>query len=274
LRELATVSPAVMLMWLRPELRHFGPWRRYAKVKARADDLLFAEIEARREAADLEDRVDVLSLLLRGADGETGMTDEELRDQLVTLLLAGHETTATGLSWAFERLLRCPEQLSRLRSSLADDDDQYLSAVVSETLRVRPVIFDVARVLHAPVHLGGYDLPAGVTVVPSIGLVHSREDLYASADEFRPERFLGQRAGTYEWLPFGGGIRRCLGAPFAIVEMKTVLRGVLERFELAAAHPTPEAPKMRHITFVPERGCEVIATRRDPAVATYGARAG
>jgi cytochrome P450 len=260
LRELATVSPTVMLMWLRPELRHVGPWRRYAKVKERADELLYDVIHRRRAAADLDRRLDVLSVLMRGADGEAGMSDEELRDQLVTLLLAGHETTATGLAWAFERLLRSPRQLTRLRAELQDEDEEYLGAVVTETLRVRPVIFDVARVLHAPVRLGGYELPAGVTVVPSIGLVHSREDLYAGASEFLPERFLDRRPGTYEWLPFGGGIRRCLGAPFALVEMRTVLRTVVERVELAAADAAPERPRMHHITFVPERGCRVVAS--------------
>jgi cytochrome P450 family 135 len=259
LRELATVSPTVMLMWLRPELRHIGPWRRYARVKERADELLYDVIRRRRAAADLDRRLDVLSVLMRGADGDAGMSDEELRDQLVTLLLAGHETTATGLAWAFERLLRSPRQLDRLRVELQDGDEEYLGAVVTETLRVRPVIFDVARVLHAPVRLGGYELPAGVTVVPSIGLVHSREDLYADAGEFRPERFLDRRPGTYEWLPFGGGIRRCLGAPFALVEMRTVLRTVLEGVELAAADAAPEGPRMHHITFVPERGCRVVA---------------
>jgi cytochrome P450 family 135 len=260
LRELATVSPTVMLMWLRPELRHVGPWRRYAGVKARADELLHDVIRRRRGAADLDERVDVLSLLMRGADGEAGMSDDELRDQLVTLLLAGHETTATGLAWAFERLLRSPSRMSRLRTELESGEDEYLAAVVTETLRVRPVIFDVARVLHAPVRLGGYELPAGVTVVPSIGLVHSREDLYPAATEFRPERFLDRRPGTYEWLPFGGGIRRCLGAPFALVEMRTVLRTALERLELSAPDPAPERPLMHHITFVPQHGCRVVAT--------------
>lgn len=262
LRALVTISPAVMLMWIRPELRHVGRWRRYSKVKERADQLLYEEIARRRRSPDLDQRRDVLSVLMRGADGEPGMSDHELRDQLVTLLIAGHETTATGLSWAFERLLRSPEQLARLREQLAAGDDAYLNAVVAETLRVRPVVFDVARVLHAPVRLGGYELPPGVTVVPSIGLVHSREDLYAQAEDFKPERFLNRRPGTYEWMPFGGGIRRCLGAPFALAEMTTVLRAALERFDLRPADPAPERPKMHHITFVPERGCEVIATAR------------
>jgi cytochrome P450 len=258
LRSLATIRPTVMLMWIRPELQRVGPWRRYAQVKARADELLLAEIARRRAAADLDERSDVLSMLIRGAEGESGMTDDELRDQLVTLLLAGHETTATGLAWALERLVRHPSAMERLRGSLTTGDESYLNAVVTETLRVRPVIHDVARVLHAPVTIGGYDLPAGVTVVPSIGLVHSRDDVFQHADEFRPERFLDERPGTYEWIPFGGGIRRCLGAPFAISEMKTVLRAVLERFEVEAARPEPEPIEMHHITFVPGRGGELI----------------
>jgi cytochrome P450 len=263
LRDLVEISPLLMLMWLRPELRHVGPWRRYARVKADADALLFAEIRRRREDPSLADRADVLSQLMRGADGESGMGDEELRDQLVTLLLAGHETTATALSWAVERLVRCPEQMSRLLASLDRGEDDYLAAVVTETLRVRPVIFDVSRVLHAPVRLGGYDLPAGVTVVPSIGLIHANEDVYDKPGDFRPERFLDERPGTYEWLPFGGGIRRCLGAPFALLEMRAVLRSILERFELEPADLAPERPKMRHITFVPERGCRVVARDRN-----------
>jgi cytochrome P450 family 135 len=262
LRNLATIRPAVMLMWIRPELQRVGPWRRYAQVKARADELLYAEIARRREAADLHERTDVLSMLMRGADGEAGMSDEELRDQLVTLLLAGHETTATGLTWALERLVRHPHVLHRLRESLADGDESYLDAVVTETLRVRPVIHDVARVLHAPVTIGGYDLPAGVTVVPSIGLVHSRDDVFPGAHEFRPERFLHERAGTYEWFPFGGGIRRCLGAPFAVSEMKTVLQAILERFDVKAPQPEPEPIRMHHITFVPGRGGELIVSPR------------
>ena len=259
LRSLATISPAVMLMWIRPELQRVGPWRRYARVKARADDLLFAEIARRRAAPDLHERTDVLSMLMRGDGPEAGMTDQELRDQLVTLLLAGHETTATGLAWALERLVRHPQVMKNLRKSLASGDESYLSAVVSETLRVRPVIHDVARVLHAPVTIGGYELPAGVTVVPSIGLVHSRDDVFPHADDFWPERFLDQRPGTYEWFPFGGGIRRCLGAPFAIAEMKTVLRAVLERFDVQAARPEPEPIRMHHITFIPARGAQLIA---------------
>jgi cytochrome P450 len=262
LRGLATISPAVMLMWLRPELQRVGPWRRYARVKERADQLLFAEIARRRRASDLSERTDILSMLMQGTDGATGMSDGELRDQLVTLLLAGHETTATGLAWALERLLRHPDVMDRLRSSLATGDDEYLNAVVAETLRVRPVIHDVARVLHQPVTLGGYDLPAGVTVVPSIGLVHSRDDVFPGAGEFRPERFLGERPGTYEWFPFGGGIRRCLGAPFATSEMKTVLRAVLDRFDLEAASAEPEPIRMHHITFIPGRGGELLVWPR------------
>jgi cytochrome P450 len=257
LRALATIKPGVMLMWVRPELRHVGPWRRYAQVRERADELLFAEIARRRASSDLSERTDVLSMLMRGADGERGMSDAELRDQLVTLLLAGHETTATGLAWALERLVRHPDVLATLRESLATGDE-YLDAVVTETLRVRPVIHDVARVLHAPVSIGGYDLPAGVTVVPSIGLVHSRDDLFPGAAEFRPDRFLGERPSTYEWFPFGGGIRRCLGAPFAVSEMKTVLRAVIERFDVEAANLKAEAVRMHHITFVPARGGELI----------------
>jgi cytochrome P450 family 135 len=260
LRDLAEISPLVMLMWLRPGLRHFGPWRRYTQTKRHADRLLFGEIRRRGEAPDLAQRNDVLSRLM-APPGEP-MSDGELRDQLVTLLLAGHETTATGLAWAFERLLRDPERIARLTEEIAAGQDEYLDAVVKEILRVRPVIFDVARVLKAPVEIRGWRLPAGVTVMPSIGLVHADNDLYEDALQFKPERFLGANTPPYSWIPFGGGIRRCLGATFATFEMKTVLRTVLSRAELSAADSRPEHAIWRHITLVPSHGTRVVLDRR------------
>jgi cytochrome P450 family 135 len=253
------VSTALMVPALR---RDAGPWRGWQAFQtaiARADALIYDEIARRRTAPDLDAREDILSMLLvaRRRDG-TAMTDRELRDELVTMLLAGHETTATGLAWTFELLFRHPEAMARLRSELATGDDAYLDAVVYEALRVRPVIPFVVRVLKRPMELGGHLLPAGVTVVPAIHLVHRRPDLYPEPAAFRPERFLGRKPGTYEWLPFGGGMRRCLGASFAQFEMAVVVRRILAQAELAPASPRPERIKRRAFTLVPDRGAPAI----------------
>jgi cytochrome P450 len=196
------------------------------------------------------------------------MSDEELRDELVTVLGAGHETTATGLAWAMERLLRSPEVLGRLRESVAAGEDDYLEATIKETLRARPVIVDVARKLTAPLSIEGYELPAGTYVLPAIAALHYREDLFPEPDEFRPERFLDGKADTYAWIPFGGGVRRCIGAAFAEYEMKIVLRAFLERAELSAPDPRPEKAKVRNITLAPGRGTRVVLDRRLRPVAS------
>jgi cytochrome P450 len=250
-----------VLSWLPIMERDLGglsPAARFRKALAAVDELIYAEIAERREQEPGED---VLSLLLaaRHEDG-TPMSDVELRDELMTLLTAGHETTATGLSWTFERLLRTPRVLQDLLGSL--DDDEYLDAVVKESLRVRPVIVDVARVLKEPIVLGGYQLPAGILVLPGIAAVHMRPDLYPEPHEFRPERFLDGGAESYAWIPFGGGVRRCIGASFAQVEMRIVMREVLKRVTLRAASPRPERAKVRHVTVVPARGCRVIVAER------------
>ena len=194
------------------------------------------------------------------------MSDRELRDELVTVIGAGHETTATALAWAFERLLRNPRVLERLRQSLAEGDE-YLDATVKETLRVRPVILDIARRLTQEIELGGYRIPAGALLVPSIAAVHYPEDLYPEPDEFRPERFLDQPPDSYTWIPFGGGVRRCIGASFAQFEMRLILRSILERADLRAARGAPERPRLRNITIAPANGCRVVLERplRTPA---------
>ena len=189
------------------------------------------------------------------------MSDEELRDELVTVLGAGHETTATGLAWAMERLLRNPPVLARLRESIAAGEDDYLEATVKETLRTRPVIVDVARKLTAPFAIGGYELPAGTYVLPAIAAIHYREDLFPEAERFRPERFLDGKADNYAWIPFGGGVRRCIGASFAEFEMRVILRTILERAELSAPDPEPEKAKVRNITLAPGRGARVRLDR-------------
>jgi cytochrome P450 len=197
-----------------------------ASRRAPLDAVLFDLIARRRAAGDLGERDDILSMLIASTD----MDDRTLRDELLTLLAAGHETTATALAWALERLARHPTAWERLRGG----DEDYLDAVVKETLRLRPVVPAVLRMLKAPASIAGYDLPAGVAVLPNILLVHTREDVYPDPFAFRPERFLDRPAGTYTWIPFGGGVRRCLGASFAIFEMKAVLRAVaavVERLE-------------------------------------------
>jgi cytochrome P450 family 135 len=230
------------------------------------DRLLMDEIAARRVDPALEEGGDVLSLLLqaRYEDGSR-MGDRELRDELVTLLVAGHETTATALAWTFERLVHHPEVLARLREE--DDDGDYLDAVIKETLRLRPILPVVARKLAQPFEVAGHRLPAGITVVPCIYLMHRRPDVYPDPLAFRPERFLEQPAGTYTWIPFGGGVRRCLGASFALFEMKQVLATVLPQVELRAEPGAGERIVRRTITYVPEHGARIEIERTRERVA-------
>jgi cytochrome P450 len=218
------------------------------------DRELYALIAERRAAPDLAERDDVLSMLLLARDEQGDpMTDAELRDELMTLLTAGHETTATSLAWAVERLVRQPGGLGRLAG-----DPAYVDAVVKETLRLRPVIALVLRKLLEPLEVGGHELPAGTTVAPVILLVHRRADVYPEPEAFRPERFLDRPPGTYSWIPFGGGVRRCLGAAFAQVEMQTVLQTLAESVALEAVGG-PEAVRRRGITLAPARGGRVRA---------------
>ena len=230
--------------------------RLYHHAMDPVNDAIFDLIRRRRGEDDVAEREDVLSMLVsaRHEDG-TAMGDQELRDELMTLLVAGHETTATALAWALERLVRHPEMLDRL----AAGEDDYLDAVVTETLRRRPVLPLVLRKLTAPFEVGGHVLPAGVAVSPNIHLVHHDPRLYPDPYAFRPERFLGVKPGTYEWFPFGGGIRRCIGASFALTEMKTVLREVVRSVRLRAADPEPERVARRAITWTPSKGATVIA---------------
>ena len=259
LPELVELSGPLMLMFAWPQLGRVGPWRRWSALKQRADALVVDEIERRRAVGDLDERTDILSLLLRGGMDDT----EELRDQLVTLLLAGHETTATALAWAFERLMRTPLAYERATAAAREGDDAYLDAVAQEALRVRPVIFDVVRKLNQPATIGGLDLPAGVLVAPGIGLVHRDPRRYPQPRAFRPERFLEEGVpAPYTWIPFGGGVRRCLGAAFAQTEMRVVLRTVLRRARLRAPSLAPERARTRHITLVPARGARAIVESR------------
>jgi cytochrome P450 len=225
----------------------------------RVDRLIGREIAERRAAEDLAGRDDILSVLVgaRHDDG-TPMSDAEIRDELLTLLVAGHETTATALSWAMERLVRHPEKLERLRDEVEAGEDAYLTATIQETLRLRPVIVIVIRKLTEPVELGGYELPAGASVTPCIHLIHRDPEIYPEPDRFLPERFLDDPPGTYTWIPFGGGVRRCLGAAFAQFEMSVVLRELVRRHEIRPARPGPERPFRRAITETPRHDAEVV----------------
>jgi cytochrome P450 family 135 len=254
--------PISLFAFARRDLGPRSPWARFRRARQALDEFLYDEIERRRAQPDLAERDDVLSLLL-GAIDEDGepMTPEELRDELVTVLAAGHETTATAVAWAFERLLRAPRVLVRLTRSLPDGDE-YLDATVRETLRVRPVITDVGRKLTREIELGGYRIPAGTYVMPAITAIHFREDLYPDPDEFRPERFLIRTPDPYTWIPFGGGVRRCIGASFAQFEMRVIIRTILERARLRAASARPERSKLRNVTAAPARGCRVVLEQR------------
>ncbi len=243
----------------------------------RLDALIYAEIERRRRERDVEQRADILSLLLlaRDEDGER-MTDAELRDELVTLLLAGHETTATSVAWALERLVRHPDKLARLTAEIdagrEGGGEEYMTAVVNETLRVRPVVPLVVRMLTQELQVGSYVLPEGTRVVPSIYLTNRNPRVYEDPKEFRPERFLdatgGRAINSFSWIPFGGGIRRCIGASFALLEMKVILRTMLS--ELQPRVPDGrrwrrgELIRRRAITLVPARGASVVWERRSP----------
>ena len=243
---------------LGPErLASFGPFKR---LHERVDELIYAEIAERRRAADLGQREDILSMLLEARHESDGspMSDREIRDELVTLLVAGHETTATALAWAVERLIRHPEKLARLTEEVQAGEKQYLEAVVTETLRLRPVISLVARYLRAPVEIGGWELPAGVTVAPSIYLVHRRPDVYPNPERFEPERFLDSSPGTYTWIPFGGGVRRCIGGSFAHFEMQVVLAELVKRRNLRPTRPEAEPVFRRAITETPRHDAEVV----------------
>jgi cytochrome P450 family 135 len=254
---------ATTLPQLRIELGGLTPWGRLMRCTDEVDQRLYAEIARRRADPESDRREDVLSLLLDARD-EAGepMSDREIRDQLLTMLVAGHETTATSLSWAFERLLRSPSALARLREELAEGDGPYLDAVIKETLRLRPVVPISARKLTAPFQVDGHEYPADTVLMPCIYLVHRDPDLYPDPEEFRPERFLDQPPATYAWIPFGGGVRRCMGASFALLEMRTVIRAVLTSVELRAGGRRGEPMVRRAFTLSPKRGARVVVTRR------------
>ena len=236
------------------DLSWFPPWRRFLSIRAAANELIYREIARRRAQPDGDD---ILSLLVQ-ASGDS-LTDEELRDELMTLLIAGHETTATALAWAFERLTRHPFVLERLR----DGDPAYLDATIKETLRVRPVVMEVGRDLTEDTRIGDWELPARTRVMSSIALVQKAEAHWPDPAAFRPERFLNSDGPSpYTWIPFGGGPRRCIGASFATTEMAAIIPVVLEHFDLWPDRPEPERSQTRNVTQVPARGTRVVLHER------------
>ncbi len=251
--------PALFAVW---------PWRAYRQVLWRTDQLLYELIAERRRDPGLAGRIDVLSTLMAaeaaGAEGDACLTDEELRNILITFLIGGHETTTTALSWTFERLMRHPNVMARLHEAVngAEDGDAYIDALVRETLRVRPVISLAGRRLTRSAQLGEYRLPAGVNVLTAIGLVQKSSRWFPDSETYRPERFLQHRPDPYTWLPFGGGHRGCPGAAFATFEIDTVLRTVTRHIELTAPDLRPERPRMRHVTLVPGHGARAIINPR------------
>ena len=263
-------TPIAMLPFMQLELGGRGPWAKFVRLRAESDALIYELIEERRREGG--ERNDVLSMLL-GARHEDGspMSDVELRDELMTLLVAGHETTASELAWGFERLTRTPEVLDRLVEEIdSGAEDAYLTATVQETLRRRPVLPNNApRLVKQPVNIGGWDYPTGVCVVANAYLVHHDPEIYPDPYAFKPERFLDEQPGTYTWIPFGGGRRRCLGASFALVEMKIVLRAILSRCEVRAGVDGPEVSRRRAITVSPKQRARMILSDR-PAVPANG----
>ena len=229
------------------------------------DRATYAVIEQRRRAEDLGERRDILSLLLqaRTEEGEA-LSDKELRDELLTLVLAGHETTANSLAWTWERLVRTPAAYAALRDEVRGEGDasERIEATIVEGMRSRPVIPIIGRRVMEPWRLGEYAVPAESPVLMSILLVHHREDVYPEPFEFRPERFLGRKPGTYEWIPFGGGIRRCLGAALAMAEQRVVLEAMARRLDLEAEDPAPERAVHRNVTMIPSRGARVVIRSR------------
>lgn len=246
--------------------RRFGrddPMEDVRRQGKAADDLIQAEIDERRAPSAVSDRDDILSMLMAARFEDGGaISDEELRDQLITLLLAGHETTATALAWTFDLLLRHPQVLTRLRAETERGEDEYMRAVIAEALRLRPVVPLAGRRLQSELQVNGYVLPEGTDVTPAIWLAHTNPRVYPDPLEFRPERFLDGAPETYAWIPFGGGVRRCLGAAFAEFEMRIVLREVLSRCHIEAASRRPEGIARRNITFSPRRGTRVKVTAR------------
>ncbi len=277
IRGTSAANPAILLPPLQVDLGRFSPWGRFVRLREGTYEFLCAEI-ARRRSTDLETRTDVFSMLIRSRDEEgKTMTDQELAEEMGTLLAAGHETTATALAWAFCHILEHPQVLEKLREELRQvvgdrpltsehvQELKYLDATVKETLRLTPIIPDVGRRLERPMTIGGRHLPAGVTASPSIYLAHRRPESWPEPAKFDPERFLKGRPSLYEFFPFGGGIRRCLGMAFALYEMKVVIAQVLTRVTLRKLPGYKARPVRRNITLAPAKGMPLVVLERQPS---------
>ncbi|MEO6858985.1 MAG: cytochrome P450 [Solirubrobacteraceae bacterium] len=264
----ASTSPLFQLVELKNATRQ-EPAGVMGQMLAMVDRRMFAMIRERRAEGGGSGRNDVLSLLLeaRDEDGEP-LTDQELRDDLMALVLAGHETTANSLAWIFERLLRTPPAYARLRETVragGEEADAYVEATIHEGMRNRPVIPMVVRMVKRPWRFGEYVVPARTPVAVSIVALHHRADVYPEPLAFRPERFLNQKPGTYTWMPFGGGIRRCLGASLAMAEQRVVLSAIARRTDLIAPYPAPERARQRNVTTIPNHGARISVSARHPA---------
>lgn len=258
LRHLVEMKTLDLLMWIWPQLTRIEPWRSSVQGLDHADDMLYEEIDRRRRDPDRQQRPDVLSTLLDG-----NPDDELVRDELATLLTGGYETTAVASAWMFERLLRHPDALARVRAGLDDPNDEYRTAVVKEALRLRPLSYNLGRRISEPVELGGYRLPAGTFVWPSIAAIHTDRRIWGyDAREFRPERWLEPNPPVRSFLPFGGGAHRCVGALFAQTEMEIILRTVLRHVDLQPDRMDDESAVMRSIILAPKRGVRVRVARR------------
>src|SRR3989449_4229315 len=259
LPRLSSINPVLAFEALRKDLGPRSPWGRFVRDRDRVDQMLYEDIERRRSDPDRNRHSDILTLLLsaRDEDGKP-LRDRELRDELITLLLAGHETTATSIGWAFERLLRSPRALERLTAEAKQGHSgDYIDAVIKETLRVRPVVSEGFRAPTEPAELGGFRFAPGAELAASILLVQYDPELYPPDPfAFRPERFLEDAPEPYTWIPFGGGVRRCLGAAFAQLEMKMVISTILRRARLRAPRARGERARFRGATILPSRGGE------------------
>ncbi|MFD8500081.1 cytochrome P450 [Amycolatopsis sp. NPDC059657] len=263
LNRLLEIGPLDIFGWHNPKLQRYGPWKRNLQVQQRVDELLYAEIAERRQVSDLDSRADVLSRLLTVPVDDDRLSDAELRDQLVTLLLAGHETTATALAWSLHDLARNPIEQAAALTAADTGDEKHLEAIAKEAMRLHPVLGEVARRLTEDIEIGGYRIPAGYTVMPSINMVQLDSAHHADPLTFRPSRFLdGNSPPPGSWMPFGGGVRRCLGAGFSLLEATIVLREVLTRFQLTPDRTRVEPQRPRNITMVPGRGARVAVTPR------------
>jgi cytochrome P450 len=253
LAKITHVTFVISQWYVHNGLEALPPWKGYAAAVRRAYELINDLIDDRERTGDLDERTDMLSMLIRSGESDR----EWLHDQVMNLIVAGHETTTTGLSWAVELLARHPQVRAKARES----DDAYLDAIVTETLRLRTVLPGAARTLSEPATVGPYTFPAGVTLLSLGVLMHRDPRLYEQPDAFRPERWLNERPGTYTWFPFGGGRRRCIGAAFAQMEMRVALRTMLDRVDWEAAGRRPERQKNFHISLIPARGARIVRTR-------------